>query len=220
MWSTYSIKKNLMKSSCRIVLNNGLQSKKATFWLRPKCDHRVGWRHKPADKITDDIGMTHDDLEAVLLLLGVSTVDVAAEGCLNASAVFVVLLEDGREVESHLCHMEGFWLNPPVSTESIHDIAVHCRECMKSFPSKMRPTIWKCSPKSLISCESQMSENGCEQLHCSLWEILVVTFTLMFQLFFRSKPLLNKMFTRGVDRIVTLIILFHGLAATMFWARF
>lgn len=44
--------------------------------------------------------MTHDDLVAVLLLLGVSSVDVAAESCLNASAVFVVLLEDSREVES------------------------------------------------------------------------------------------------------------------------
>lgn len=145
MWSTYSIKKiqSYEKQLPHSFKHNGLQSKKATLWLRPKCDHRVGWRHKPADKITDDIGMTHDDLEAVLLLLGVSTVDVAAEGCLNASAVFVVLLEDGREVESHLCHMEGFSLNPPVSTESIHDTAVHCKECMKSFPSKMRPTIWK-----------------------------------------------------------------------------
>lgn len=71
-------------------------------------------RHKPADKITDDIGMTHDDLIAVLFLLGVSPVDVAAEGCLNASSVFVVLLEDGKEVESQLCHMRGFSLNPIV----------------------------------------------------------------------------------------------------------
>lgn len=46
--------------------------------------------------------MTDDDLIAVLLLLRVSAVDVAAEGCLNASSVFMVLLEDGREVESHL----------------------------------------------------------------------------------------------------------------------
>jgi len=56
--------------------------------------------------------MTHDDLIAVLLLFGVSPVDVAAEGCLNASSVFVVLLEDGREAESCLCHMKGFRLNP------------------------------------------------------------------------------------------------------------
>lgn len=50
--------------------------------------------------------MTHDDLIAVLLLLGVSPVDVAPEGCLNASSIFVVLLEDGIEDESHVCHME------------------------------------------------------------------------------------------------------------------
>lgn len=56
--------------------------------------------------------MTHDDLVAVLLLLGVSPVDVAAEGCLNASSVFVVLLKDGREVESHLHHMKGFRFEP------------------------------------------------------------------------------------------------------------
>lgn len=48
--------------------------------------------------------MTHDDLIAVLLLLGVSPVDVAAEGCLYASSIFMVLLEDGIEVESYLCH--------------------------------------------------------------------------------------------------------------------
>lgn len=56
--------------------------------------------------------MTHDDLVAVLLLLGVSPVDVATERCLNASSIFMVLLEDGREVESHLCHMTGFCLSP------------------------------------------------------------------------------------------------------------
>lgn len=73
------------------------------LWPQVRCDHRVCRRNKPADKITDDIGMTHDDLVAVLLLLGVSPMDVAAEGCLNASSILVVLLEDGREVESHLC---------------------------------------------------------------------------------------------------------------------
>lgn len=56
--------------------------------------------------------MTHDDLVAVLLLLGVSPVDVAAEGCLNASSIFVVLLEDGREVESHRCHMKRVLCEP------------------------------------------------------------------------------------------------------------
>lgn len=43
--------------------------------------------------------MTHDDLVAVLLLLGVRTVDVVAEGSLDASPVFVILLEYGTEVE-------------------------------------------------------------------------------------------------------------------------
>lgn len=58
--------------------------------------------------------MTHDDLIAVLLLLGVSPVDVAAEGRLNASSILVVLLEDGRDVESHFCHMKGV-LSEPLS---------------------------------------------------------------------------------------------------------
>lgn len=57
-------------------------------------------QHKPADKIADDIGMTHDDLVAVLLLLGVGPVDVVAEGSLNASPVLVILLEYGTEVET------------------------------------------------------------------------------------------------------------------------
>lgn len=43
--------------------------------------------------------MTHDDLVAVLLLLGVGAVDVAAEGGLDASPVFVILLEDGTQGE-------------------------------------------------------------------------------------------------------------------------
>lgn len=44
--------------------------------------------------------MTHDDLVAVLLLLGVGPVDVVAEGSLNASPVLVILLEYGTEVET------------------------------------------------------------------------------------------------------------------------
>lgn len=39
--------------------------------------------------------MTHDDLVAVLLLLGVGAVDVVAEGGLDAGPVFVILLEYG-----------------------------------------------------------------------------------------------------------------------------
>lgn len=82
--------------------------------------------------------MTHDDLIAVLLLFGVSPVDVAAEGCLNASSIFVVLLEDSRKVESHFRHMQGFCMNPSVGAESMHVAAVHYRECMRSFIPKKK----------------------------------------------------------------------------------
>lgn len=83
---------------------------------------RVRPQHKPAHKIADDIGMTHDDLEAVLLLLGVGAVDVAAEGCLNAGPIFVVLLEDGREVERHLQHKKrgGSDRTPAGTAQPIH----------------------------------------------------------------------------------------------------
>lgn len=46
----------------------------------------------PAHKIADDIGMTDDDLIAVLLLLDISAVDVAAESGFDPGAVLVVLL--------------------------------------------------------------------------------------------------------------------------------
>lgn len=65
--------------------------------LRLSCEVAAFWRrHPPADKVADDVGVTHDDLHAVLLLLGVGAVDVAAEGCLDASAIFVVLLRGRR----------------------------------------------------------------------------------------------------------------------------
>lgn len=85
---------------------------------------RVCPQHKPADKIADDIGMTHDDLEAVLLLLGVGAVDVAAEGCLNAGPIFVVLLEDGREVDRHLQHKKrgGSNSTPAGTAQPIHGL--------------------------------------------------------------------------------------------------
>lgn len=55
--------------------------------------------------------MTHDDLVAVLLLLGVRTVDVVAEGSLDASPVFVILLEYGTEVEICPDHVIGSTLS-------------------------------------------------------------------------------------------------------------
>lgn len=55
--------------------------------------------------------MTHDDLIAVLLLLGVRPVDVAAESGLNASSIFVVLLENSGEVERH-GHVTGVVRTP------------------------------------------------------------------------------------------------------------
>ena len=88
--------------------------------------HRVRLRDQPADEVSDDVGVAHDDLVAVLLLLGVGAVDVAPEGCLDTSSIFVVLLEEGREVESCPCHMTGL----------MYDAAVHCGECTKSFVSK------------------------------------------------------------------------------------
>lgn len=63
--------------------------------------------------------MTDDDLIAVLLLLRVSAVDVATEGCLNARSIFMVLLEDGREVESHLCQMKRV-LSEPLSQYTVN----------------------------------------------------------------------------------------------------
>lgn len=76
--------------------------------------------------------MTHDDLVAVLLLLGVSPVDVAAEGGLNASSVFMVLLEEGTSVEIHRNHMTGFCLEPLSQHNAIHDAAMRYRERVKS----------------------------------------------------------------------------------------
>lgn len=61
---------------------------------------RLDWvasEHKPAHKIADDISMTDDNLEAVLLLLGVGSVDVPAERCLDPCAILVVLLKPAQE---------------------------------------------------------------------------------------------------------------------------
>lgn len=82
--------------------------------------------------------MTHDDLIAVLLLFGVSPVDVAAEGCLNASSIFVVLLEDSRKVESHLCHIKGFCMNPKAESMHVCIVGIH-----EEFHSKKKPTMWQ-----------------------------------------------------------------------------
>lgn len=52
---------------------------------------RCCW-HLPTNNITDDIGVTYEDLVAVLLLLGISSVDVVPEGSLNPGSIFIILL--------------------------------------------------------------------------------------------------------------------------------
>lgn len=42
------------------------------------------------DNIADDIGVAYEDLIAVLLLLGISSVDVVPEGSLNPGSIFVI----------------------------------------------------------------------------------------------------------------------------------
>lgn len=48
--------------------------------------------HLPANNIADDIGMAYEDLIAILLLLGISSVDVVPEGSLNPGSIFIILL--------------------------------------------------------------------------------------------------------------------------------
>lgn len=54
-----------------------------TFWRKLQC---------PTNNIADDIGVTYEDLVAVLLLLGISSVDVVPEGSLNPGSIFIILL--------------------------------------------------------------------------------------------------------------------------------
>lgn len=51
----------------------------------------------PAHDVADDVGVTHEHLVAVLLLLGVRPVDVVPEGGLDPGSVLVILLgAEGR----------------------------------------------------------------------------------------------------------------------------
>lgn len=50
----------------------------------------------PADDVADDVGVAHEDLVAVLLLLGISSMDEVSKSSLNASSIFVILLEAPR----------------------------------------------------------------------------------------------------------------------------
>lgn len=85
--------------------------------------------------------MTHDDLIAVLLLLGVSPVDVAPEGCLNASSIFVVLLEDGIEDESHVCHRKRAQSEPFSQYRGETPCCCALSGMCDEFHSKIKPTI-------------------------------------------------------------------------------
>lgn len=54
-----------------------------TFWGELQCS---------ADDVADDVGVAHEDLVAVLLLLGVRSVDEVSKGSLDAGSIFVILL--------------------------------------------------------------------------------------------------------------------------------
>lgn len=54
-----------------------------TFW---------GKLQRSTNNIADDIGMAYEDLIAVLLLPGISSVDVVPEGSFNPGSIFIILL--------------------------------------------------------------------------------------------------------------------------------
>lgn len=59
----------------------------------------------PADDVADDVGVAHEDLVAVLLLLGVSSVDEVAKRGLDASSILVILLRaQGHSSQQHCLH--------------------------------------------------------------------------------------------------------------------
>ena len=60
------------------------------------------YSHIPAHEVANDISVTDDNLVAVLSLFGVGAVDVAAESCLDASPVLVVLQEAPNRVRTSL----------------------------------------------------------------------------------------------------------------------
>lgn len=51
----------------------------------------------PADKVSDDVGMTHEYLCAVLFLRGRSSVEVATERCFDSGIITEELLTKRRE---------------------------------------------------------------------------------------------------------------------------
>ena len=50
-----------------------------------------------ADKVSDDVGVAHDDLDRVVLLIDLRAVDVLPEGGLDPSAVLMKGLENDKE---------------------------------------------------------------------------------------------------------------------------
>lgn len=53
--------------------------------------------YSPADKVSDDVGMTHEDLCAVLFLGGRSSVEVATERCFDSGIITEELLTKRKE---------------------------------------------------------------------------------------------------------------------------
>lgn len=56
---------------------------------------RAGQR-VPAHDVADDVGVAHKDLVAVLLLLGISSVNEVPKSSLDPSSIFVILLKAPR----------------------------------------------------------------------------------------------------------------------------
>ena len=54
-----------------------------------------GWQLQgPADEVSDDVGVAHDDLNRVVLLVHLGAVDVLPEGGLNPGPVLVKSLKE------------------------------------------------------------------------------------------------------------------------------
>lgn len=76
----------------------------------------------PAHDVTDDIGVADEDLITVLLLLGISPVDVVPEGSLDPRAIFVILLG----AERGLVRMEASRASGKEGPESGHSGGAAC----------------------------------------------------------------------------------------------
>ena len=55
----------------------------------------------PADKVADDVGMADEDLVAVLLLSGRSSMEVPTESCLNSGPFLEKLLTHTHTARPH-----------------------------------------------------------------------------------------------------------------------